>query len=96
MIKGPVIIGNDCTIKNATIGPYTSILGGSTLVDCTVENSIFLKNSKIINVKPLLSNCIFGQHTTLKDLEDDIKNLQFILGDYSQILASSNLKEDGK
>jgi glucose-1-phosphate thymidylyltransferase len=96
LIKGPVIIGNNCTIKNAKIGPYISIQDGSILMDCTVENSIFLKNSKIINVAPPLTNCIFGQHTTLKDISDDMKNLQFILGDYSQILDFSKLKEEGK
>jgi glucose-1-phosphate thymidylyltransferase len=93
-IEGPVIIGNNCTIKNSKIGPYCSIQDGSILKDCTVESSIFLKNTKIINVAPPLSNCIFGQNTTLKDIADDMKNLQFILGDYSHILDSSNLNED--
>lgn len=94
LIKGPAVIGNNCIIKNAKIGPYISIQDGSILMDCTVKNSIVLKNSKIINVDPPLSNCILGQNTTLKDIADDMKDLQFILGDYSYILNSSNLNED--
>lgn len=94
ILKGPVIIGDNCTIKNSKIGPYCSIQDGSILMDCTLESSIFLKNTKIINVKPPLSNCIFGQNTTLKDIAGDMKNPQFILGDYSYILGSSNQNED--
>ncbi|MGG3466309.1 sugar phosphate nucleotidyltransferase [Neobacillus pocheonensis] len=95
-LKGPVLIGNNCIIKNTKIGPFTSIQDDSTLINCVVENSILLKNSKIMDVSPPLSNSIFGIHTTLKGINDEFENLQFILGSFSQITYTSNLNEEGE
>jgi len=42
MIRGPVIIGENCVIKNAYIGPYTSIGNSVEIYNAEVENSILL------------------------------------------------------
>ncbi|WP_223589455.1 sugar phosphate nucleotidyltransferase [Neobacillus bataviensis] len=95
-IEGPVLIGNNCILKNAKIGPYISIQDDSSLINCMVEHSILLKNTKIMNVSPLLSNSIFGINTKLIGINEEIRNLQFILGSFSQIKNSSDFNEEGK
>ncbi|OQX70923.1 glucose-1-phosphate thymidylyltransferase [Candidatus Parcubacteria bacterium 4484_255] len=42
VIRGPAIIGENCIIKNAYIGPYTSIGNGVEIYSAEIENSIIL------------------------------------------------------
>ncbi len=42
IIRGPVIIGKNCVIKNAYIGPYTSIGNDVEIYNAEIENSILL------------------------------------------------------
>jgi glucose-1-phosphate thymidylyltransferase len=85
IIKGPVLIGKNCTIQNATIGPYVSIGDDSVLIDCHIENSICLKGSKIINISSPIISSILGRGTTLQGTSDERKKLRLILGDHSKM-----------
>ena len=49
-LRGPCIIGNGSVLKNAFIGPYTSISKGAKIIDSTIEYSIVLENAQIIGV----------------------------------------------
>jgi len=42
IIRGPAIIGENCVIKNAYIGPYTSVGNGVEIYNAEIENSIIL------------------------------------------------------
>lgn len=46
-ITGPVIIGNDCVVDSASIGPNISIGNNSKLAKCTIENSIIMSGCNI-------------------------------------------------
>jgi len=47
MIRGPVIIGENCEIKNSFIGPDTSIGDNVKILDSEIERSIILNDSFI-------------------------------------------------
>ncbi|MBA4496584.1 sugar phosphate nucleotidyltransferase [Paenactinomyces guangxiensis] len=89
ILKGPVLIGNNCTIKNACIGPYVSIQDDSVLMNCTVENSICLRNIKMMNLGPPISNSILGEQTTLQGIFEEIRKAHVIIGDHSQVFIPS-------
>lgn len=42
VIKGPAIIGENCKIRNAYIGPYTSIGNNCIIENTEVEDSVIL------------------------------------------------------
>jgi len=42
VIRGPAIIGENCVVKNAYIGPYTSIGNSVEIYNAEIENSIIL------------------------------------------------------
>jgi len=44
IIKGPVIIGENCEIKESIIGPNVSIGKNSKIKKCKIENSIIMEN----------------------------------------------------
>lgn len=86
VLKGPVIIGNQCTLKNAVVGPYVSIQDGTELMNCTIENSICLKKARILDIPSPVSHSIFGQHVTLQGVHMQESSLRFILGSDSHLI----------
>ncbi len=60
MIRGPVIIGKNCEIKNSFIGPNTSIGDNVKILDSAIENSIILDNSLIWLALPSFSKKNLG------------------------------------
>ena len=64
LIRGPVVIGENCTINNAYIGPYTSIGNNVTIEGSEIEHSIILEGSTIKTSERLVDS-ILGHQTTI-------------------------------
>ena len=47
VIRGPVVIGENCTIENSYIGPYTSIGSGVDFKQAEIEHSIVMDHVSI-------------------------------------------------
>lgn len=84
VIRGPVIIGRGTRIRNAYIGPYTSIGNNVVLEDCEIENSIVLDETSIIRVPNRIDSSVFGRNVFLTTSDAKPRILRFILGDYSR------------
>lgn len=77
-IRGPVIIGENCTLEACRILPHTTIGAGSTIKQATVGESILFNNCHID--APLhISNSIVGQKATVRKHPEE--RHRFILGD---------------
>ncbi|MBC8383445.1 MAG: glucose-1-phosphate thymidylyltransferase [Candidatus Cloacimonetes bacterium] len=86
-IKGPVIIGDNCEIENATLLPNTCIGNGSEIRNVNIENSIILENSIIRNVKGKIVESIIGKNVELSAL--DLKgDCTLLLGSDDKILGT--------
>lgn len=59
-IQGPVIIGDNVTIKDSEIGPFASISDGCDVVGSILRNSVLMKGVKVLNGKshPIESSLI--------------------------------------
>ena len=82
-LKGPCIIGNNCTIENSFIGPYTSIGNGTKIVDSTIGYCVIMENSHIRDI-PRLEESLIGKNAKVT------KNhrtgcLKLHIGDYSEV-----------
>lgn len=84
-IIDPVIVGEDCTLKNATIGPYVSIGPGTIIEECRIENSIILEGTHLKQIPIKIKNCVFGCHVQFINYPTDEALGQFILGDGSSV-----------
>jgi len=83
-IRGPTIIGKNCTIgPNVFIGPYTSIGDGSKLRNVEIENSIIMNDCEIES-RRRVSDSLIGNGSTVADGEKRIpKGYKLILGEKS-------------
>lgn len=88
---GPVIIGENCVLKNAVIGPYVSIQNECRIENCKMERSILLEKAELSNLELPVSHSVFGREVQLKGGKKGAsKTLHLQLGD------KSNLKVDGE
>ena len=84
VIKGPVIIGKDCEISNAYIGPYTSIGDGSQIINTEIEDSIVMEGAKIVNAEKIVESLI-GKNVSIEKNDYLPKGRRFIIGDSSMV-----------
>lgn len=84
-LRGPVIIGDNCKISNAYIGPFTSISNDCELNDCEVENSIVMSGAKVFDLKVRLDSSLIGYNTVVTTKETKPRSLNLFIGDNSEV-----------
>ncbi len=85
LIRGPVSIGKNCTIKNSYIGPYTSIGEGSEIYNTELENSVILEKVDI-NSNVRIVDSLIGKNVTIVPTHQTLPSgHKMILGDNSMI-----------
>jgi glucose-1-phosphate thymidylyltransferase len=83
-IRGPVIIGDDCTIAGSTIGPYTSIGDRVTVTGTEIEDSIVMEGTKIRNGEKIEKSLI-GRDVLIEKDAGSAPARRYVLGDSSQV-----------
>jgi len=84
-VRGPAIIGAGAVIRDAYVGPYTSIDRGVTVERCEVEHSILLEGATVSDLDVRLEASLLGKNATLARGHGVPKTLRMIVGDNSQI-----------
>jgi glucose-1-phosphate thymidylyltransferase len=82
-IQGPAIIGENCLLKNCTIGPYVTIRSGCEIIGATISSSIVLENS-IIRTSSSIAGSIIGKKVQIED-DESRGPRRFMVGDKSMI-----------
>lgn len=89
LIRGPAIIGADCTVRDSFVGPFTSIGEGSTLEGVEVANTIIMPRCRIESVPMRIDSSVLGEEAKLTlNGKMPCSGSQFVLGDHSQISLS--------
>ncbi|HEX2953606.1 MAG TPA: glucose-1-phosphate thymidylyltransferase [Bacillota bacterium] len=83
-IMGPVIIGENCSVRDSFIGPFTAIADGCQIESSGIEYSILLPNSRITDV-PLVSRSILGAECHVKQSKKVPYGSNMVIGDYSSL-----------
>lgn len=81
-IEGPVIIGDNCLIDDARIGPNSSIGDDSQIIQSNIENSIIMSNC-IVKCTSKIGNSIISSNSKIQNKSKDEKI--FLLGEGTQI-----------
>lgn len=84
-IRGPAIIGRNAVIEDSYIGPFTSIHDGCEIRGAEIEHSIFLENSKILDVGDRVADSLVGRNVTISRGNQRPSVLRFVLGDNSTV-----------
>ncbi len=84
-IKGPVVIGDNCQIKDSYIGPYTSIGDNCNIINTEVEDSVIMADVNIVDSERIIESLI-GRGAMIKSHKTLPKGHKFVLGDNSEVL----------
>lgn len=79
VIIEPCFIGDNVEIKNAIVGPHTSIGSGCKITDTVIKNTIVQPNTKLSSV--VLTNSMIGEGAEIKG-----KALDVSMSDYTTVL----------
>lgn len=83
----PIIIGEGCTLKNSTIGPYVSIDSGANVEGCTIENSIILEGATLSHISKKITDSVFGQYSNVNGVINEWDKIEYILGAKSSVIT---------
>jgi glucose-1-phosphate thymidylyltransferase len=85
VLRGPLIIGEDCVIENATIGSYTSIHNRVTIQGSKVEHSILLEGSRLIGLDRWVESSLLGKDVEITRSSGPTDSYRFLVGDLGRI-----------
>lgn len=84
-IRGPAIIGEDCVIENAFVGPYTSINDRCVVRASEIEHSIILEDSRIVDIGSRLEDSLIGKNVHIDRDSKKPKAYRMMVGDNSTV-----------
>lgn len=84
IIRGPVVIGKNCMIARAYIGPYTSIGNNTTIIGGEIESSIVVGDTRIECDKRILDSLV-GRHSIITSSGAPLRGYRLIIGESSKI-----------
>jgi glucose-1-phosphate thymidylyltransferase len=85
VIRGPAIIGARTTLRNAYVGPFTSIYHDAVIEACEIEFSIVLEHSVISDVRGRIEESLIGRHAEVHTSTRKPRGHKLMLGDHSRV-----------
>jgi glucose-1-phosphate thymidylyltransferase len=83
-IKGPCIIGMNCKISSAYIGPYTSINDDCIIEGTEIEDSVIMSSCSIHNADRIIES-LMGKNVRIQKNGHKPQGSRFVVGDNSEI-----------
>ena len=90
-LQGPLVIGADCTIRDAKIGKYTSIGDFTTIVGASIADSVLVGHSKI-SCGANIAGSLIGKNVTITEGKSGGAH-RLILGENSQVSLYSKTRK---
>jgi glucose-1-phosphate thymidylyltransferase len=84
-VRGPAIVGAGTEIRDAFVGPYTSIGAGCYVERCEIENSIVLQGSRIERIPGRIADSLIGTNVRIHPGAERPRVHRFLIGDNSEI-----------
>jgi glucose-1-phosphate thymidylyltransferase len=84
-VRGPAIIGSGTSVKDAYVGPFTSIGPDCVLSGCEIEHSIVLARSVIRNVERRIADSLIGREVVVERSPLRPQAIRLLLGDHSRV-----------
>ncbi len=84
-LRGPLIVGRNCVIEDAFVGPFTSLHDGVVIRGSEVEHSILLENAKVIGLGRRMESSLLGRSVEILRSEGRPATYRFLVGDLGRI-----------
>ena len=84
-VRGPAIIGAGAEIRDAYVGPYTSIGADCRIDRCEIENSIVLEGSRLERIPVRIADSLIGKNVRIHPGLERPRVHRFLVGDNSEI-----------
>ena len=84
VIRGPVVIGARCRIRQAFVGPYTAVGDHTIIHQVSVQHSVILEHCLLEGVDRL-EDSVLGRGAAITRREAGPRALRVVIGDVSQI-----------
>jgi glucose-1-phosphate thymidylyltransferase len=85
VLRGPLVIGENVTITDSYIGPFTSINYNVEIRGSEIEHSIVLEDSRILDVGGRIEGSLVGKNVVIAKHSAKPRAYRFMVGDYSRI-----------
>ena len=85
VIRGPAIIGARTTLRNAYVGPFTSIYHDVLIERCEIEFSIVLEHSILSEVRGRIEESLIGRYAEVHTSARKPRAHKLMLGDHSRV-----------
>jgi len=85
IIRGPVVIGSNCTLQDAYVGPYTAIGNNVELVGSEIEHSIVLDGGSIRDLGERIDESLIGYRAEITRIQTRPAAYRFMIGDDSKV-----------
>ncbi len=71
LIRGPVVIGENCRVENSYVGPYTSLGKGVEIYNTEIEHSVVFDDVDI-NCSKRIVDSLIGMNATISSAHDTL------------------------
>ena len=85
IVRGPAIIGPNCVLRDAYIGPYTALGAEVSIVGSEIEHSIVLDKGRILNLADRTADSLIGYNAEVSRVDSRPAAYRFLLGDDSKV-----------
>lgn len=84
-IRGPAVIGRNCRVADAYIGPFTSINNNTIIERSEIEHSIILEDCVIEDLQGRMVDSLLGRSVRVTRSDLKPRAYRFMLGDSSDV-----------
>ncbi len=84
-VRGPAIIGQDSSLSDCYVGPYTAIGRGCTIENAEVEHSILLEGAAVRDLAGRMESSLLGRNVSIGRDHRQPRAYRFMVGDNSEI-----------
>ncbi len=81
VIRGPAVIGRNCHLENAYIGPYTSLADGVRVVAAELEHCIVLLDARIEDLDGRIDTSLIGRQAHIFGTDAKPRAHRLMVGD---------------
>ncbi len=83
-VSGPAIIGEGSVVRDAYIGPFTSIGHRCTVAECEIAGSVVMDGTVIERLSHRVDHSLIGRNVELRGDGRRPQGYELVLGDYSR------------
>jgi glucose-1-phosphate thymidylyltransferase len=84
-LRGPIVIGEDVTIEDAYVGPFSALADGVRISHSEIEHSIVLERSTIQGVPDRIESSLIGRDVTVTTHGTLPRAHRLMIGDSSRV-----------